>query len=85
MQVLMISKAFKAGNSIVISLPREALDYLGIQEGTKVTVELDRERCQIVISPVDVPTAVAGVDEEFAYQVKEFIEKYRPALEALAK
>jgi hypothetical protein len=28
---------------------------------------------------------VAGVDEEFAQQVAEFIEQYRPALEALAR
>jgi antitoxin MazE len=81
----MVRKTFKTGNSIVISLPREALEYLGIQEGTEVIVELDRERRQIVIAPIDVPIAVAGVDEEFAHQVKEFIEKYRPALEALAK
>ena len=81
----MVRKTFKTGNSIVISLPREALDYLGIQDGTEVTVELDREHRQIVIAPIDVPIVVAGVDEKFAHQVKEFIEKYRPALEALAK
>ena len=81
----MVWKTFKTGNSIVISLPREALDYLGIQEGTAVTVELDREHRQIIIAPVNIPIVAAGVDEEFAHQVKEFIEKYRPALEALAK
>jgi putative addiction module antidote len=81
----MVRKTFKTGNSIVISLPREALEYLGIHEGAEVSVELDRERRQIVIAPIDVPIAIAGVDEEFAHQVKEFIEQYRPALEALAK
>jgi antitoxin component of MazEF toxin-antitoxin module len=81
----MVRKTFKTGNSIVISLPHEALEYLGIHAGTEVTVELDREHRQIVIAPIDVPIAVAGVDEEFAHQVKKFIEQYRPALEALAK
>lgn len=30
-------------------------------------------------------TGNSGVDENFARQVSEFIEAYRPALEALAK
>jgi antitoxin MazE len=83
-KILMISKTFKTGNSIVISLPREALDYLGIQEGAEVTIKLDREHGHIVISPIDVPITVAGVDEEFSHQIKEFIEQYRSALEKLA-
>jgi hypothetical protein len=29
--------------------------------------------------------AVPGVDEEFARQLAEFIDEYRPALESLAK
>ncbi len=45
-------KIFRTGNRIVVSLPKDALDFLGIAEGSEVT---------------------------------EFIERYRPALEALAK
>jgi len=81
----MLRKVFKTGNSVVISLPRDALDLLGISEGSDVSVDLDREKRQIVISPIEEPLAVAGVDGEFAHQVAEFIEQYRPALEALAK
>jgi antitoxin MazE len=80
----MVRKTFRTGNSIVISLPRQAREYLGIHEGTKVSVELDRQRRQIVIAPIGVHTTLAGVDEEFAHQVKEFIEHYQTALEALA-
>lgn len=79
----MVRKIFKTGNSMVVSLPRDALDFLGLAEGTDVSVELDRERRQIVIAPADVTPQ--GVDETFARQVAEFIEQYRPALEALAK
>ena len=81
----MLRKVFKTGNSVVISLSKDALELLGITEGSDVSVELDRENRQIIISPVDEPLAVAGVNEEFAQQVSEFIEQYRPALEALAK
>jgi putative addiction module antidote len=76
-------RIFKTGNSMVVSLPRETLDYLELKQGSEVSVELNRERGEIVIAPVgrDLP----GVDEEFARQVADFIEEYRPALEALAR
>jgi antitoxin component of MazEF toxin-antitoxin module len=69
---------------MVVSIPKDILDELQISEGEDVSVELDSQQRQIVISPVEkaVPT---GIDEAFAKQVDDFIEKYRPALEALAK
>lgn len=76
-------KIFKTGNSVVVSLPKETLDFLNLAEGAEVSVELDREQRKIVITPAE--GAPAGVDEDFARQVAEFIEQYRPALEALAK
>jgi len=81
----MLRKVFKTGNSVVISLPKDALDYLGLEEGVQVSVDLDREKRRIVITPVEKPLAISGVDETFARQVAEFIKEYRPALEALAK
>ncbi len=75
----------KTGNSVVVSLPKDALELLGISAGSDVSVDLDREKRQIVISPAEEPLGVAGVDEEFAQQVAEFIDQYRPALEALSK
>ncbi len=81
----MLRKVFKTGNSIVISLPKEALEYLNIREGSEVEVDLDREDHLIVIRPTETTVEVNGVDADFARQVADFIEKYRPALEALAK
>ncbi len=81
----MLRKVFKTGNSIVISLPKEAQEALNIREGADVEVVIDRESRQIIITPVEPPLAAAGVDETFARQVAEFIAEYRPALEALAK
>lgn len=80
----MLRKIFKTGNSIVVSIPKDILEQLELSEGEDVTIELDREQRQIVISPIDKPLAVS-VDEEFARQVNDFIAEYRPALEALAK
>jgi len=81
----MLSKIFKAGNSVVVSLPKDAIEYLHIYEGTEVRVVLDHDKRQIVITPAEPPLAIAGVDSEFSHQVAEFIKKYRPALEELAK
>ncbi len=69
----------------MVSLTREILDYLNIQEGTEVEVNLDHANRQLILRPVEMPLASAGVDEKFAQQVAEFIEQYRPALEELAK
>lgn len=78
-------KVFKTGNSVVVSLPKEAIEFLRITPGGDVSVDLDRENRQIVITPLERPLEASGVDASFARQVAEFIETYRPALEALAK
>ena len=79
----MIRKVFKTGNSIVVALPKEMLDALHLAEGGEVSVELDADHRQIVIAPA--APAADGVDVEFARQVADFIESYRPAIEALAR
>jgi len=81
----MLRKVFRTGNSVVISLPREALEYLDIQEGAEIEVNLDRKNRQVILKPVEMPLAISGVDGKFAIQLAEFIEQYRPALEELAK
>ena len=81
----MIRKIFKTGNSLLVSLPKEVLDVLQLSDGAGVSVELDQGKRKIVISPVELPLAISGVDAAFARQVDAFIEQYRPALEELAK
>jgi antitoxin component of MazEF toxin-antitoxin module len=68
---------------MVVSLPKQMLEALQLAEGEEVSVELDAENTRIVITP---STGDAdGVDAQFAKQVADFIEQYRPALEALAR
>ena len=76
---------FKTGNSTVLSLPKEMLDSLGLKNGESVNLEIDTREKRLIISPIERAKSVAGVDAEFARQVNEFIEQYRPALEELAK
>jgi antitoxin MazE len=81
----MIRRLFRTGNSIVLSLPKEILDDLAIKDGAKVKLELDHEQKRLIITPVDKPAAVDGVNEEFARQVDAFIQEYHSALDELAK
>ncbi len=74
----MLRKVFRTGNSSVVSLPEDLLEALGLQDGAKVLVILDWKNRRILIRPAE------GLTEEFFRQVSEFIENYRPALEALA-
>ena len=81
---MMSRKIFKTGNRVVVSLPKEMLEALKIQDGSKVDVLLDQPNRQIIIRPIE-GLPIAGIDTDFARQISEFIEKYRPALEKLAK
>ncbi len=81
----MIRRLFKTGNSIVLSLPKEVLEDLGIKDGGSVNLELDHNQRRVIITPVESPVAIAGVNPDFARQVDAFIEQYRPALDELAK
>ena len=78
-------KIFRSGNSMVISLPKDYLELLGLGDGAEVSVVVDEKENSIVISPIPTQLSAAGVDEDFTRLVKKFIERYRPALEALAK
>lgn len=64
-------------------LPDELVQILGLSSDTEVTVTLNPTQNQIVITPVTLQ--LPDIDEEFAHQLAEFIEEYRPALEALAR
>ncbi len=75
-------KVFKAGNSLVVSIPRDVVEQLGLTEGSEAEVEVDHESRRILVTFS--PSYPTDIDREFASQVAEFIEEYRPALEKLA-
>lgn len=79
----MARKIFRSGNSLAVTLPPDALARLGIVEGSEVEVTEDPERGALLVTPAE--AELADIDPEFARHVAEFVERYRPALEALAK
>lgn len=73
------------GNSRGLSLPVEALEKLKLAVGSEVDVVVDDENGRIIINPVKKSDFPEGVDADFASQVNDFIEQYRPALKKLAE
>lgn len=78
-------KVCAIGNSQGVSIPVEVLEKLNLSVGSEVDIKLDEEKSRIVIEPMKKKKYPKGVDRKFVSQVNEFIEKYRPALTALAK
>ena len=76
---------FKSGNSTIVSLPPEALEYLELSVGANVSVELDLGNRRIIIAPIDNPLAHIDVKDEFNQQLKGFIDLHRPPLEKLSE
>lgn len=79
----MAQKVIRTGDTLAITLPQEVIEALHLQEGTQVSLELgiDRHHALLTLGTTSPPE----IDPIFAQQVSDFIEQYRPALEALAK
>lgn len=75
----MTQKVLKVGSSAAVTIPKKSLEELGLKPGDAVIVGIDKKRRAVVIEPA------VKVDQELLDWTKRFIEKYRPALEALAK
>lgn len=75
----MTQKVLKVGSSAAVTIPKKSLEELGLKPGDTVRVEIDKKRRAVIIEPA------AKIDQELVDWTKRFIEKYRPALEALAK
>lgn len=75
----MTQKVLKVGSSAAVTIPKKSLEELGLKPGDTVRVEIDKKRRAVIIEPA------AKIDQELIDWTKRFIEKYRPALEALAK
>ena len=81
----MLRRLFKTGNSVVISLPKEVLDGLGVMDGENVSLEFDREQRRVILTAAQQSFQDSGIDADFARQVNAFIDHYRTSLEELAK
>lgn len=78
-----MSSVFKIGEHLAVHIPQHIVERLGIVEGSEVEVTLNPETGAIMVRNAAIE--LNGVDQEFVQHIDEFIEQYRPALEALAR
>ncbi len=79
----MTQKLLKIGSSAGVTIPKESLHDLGLRVGDRLTVEIDTKGKKVTIRPAK--TGAHAVDQDLLAWTDRFIERYRPALEALAK
>lgn len=75
-------KVFRSGNSLAVTLPPDALARMGITEGSEVEVTEDVASGTLTLRSADAD--LANVDLQLMRHLAEFVERYRPELEALA-
>lgn len=81
----MLRKICAIGNSCGVSIPKEILEKLRLTVGAQVEVKVDEKANKIIIEPAVHKVSSEVIDREFASQVNDFIEHYKPALKVLAK
>ena len=79
----MVTKLQRTEQGVMVLLPEDVLEKLGLDAEAEVSITARPEQGQIIIALAN--ELLPGIDEEFARQVSDFIQQYRPALEALAK
>jgi antitoxin component of MazEF toxin-antitoxin module len=79
----MPQKVLKVGSSAAVTIAKSSLEELGLQIGDTVEVSLDVRHRNVTITPLRHPRR--AVDPEIVRWTKSFIDRYRPALEALAR
>ena len=76
----MTQKILKVGSSAAVTIPKKSLEELEFKIGDRVNVDVDRKNRAFIVRARDVKA-----DRELVNWTNDFIEKYRPALEALAR
>ena len=77
----MTQKVLQVGSSAGITLSKELLRSLRLRVGDRVQIQPDVKRGGLLVLPV----RRSKVNSELIQWTDAMIEKYRPALEALAK
>lgn len=77
----MLQKVIKVGNSLAVTMPSEFVKQSGLKSGDKILVETSMSTLTMTTDL----QAETGLTPEFDKSVRDFIKKYRPALEELAR
>lgn len=68
-----LRKLFRAGNSLVVSLPRDVIAAMGLEEGSRLILTYERDRRALILEPLR---------EDLIEIAREVIDEYRPFVES---
>ena len=77
----MTQKLLRVGSSAAVTIPKKSLKELGLKIGDEVFVEVNRREKRVIIERA----GRAIIKKDTLDWADRFIERYRPALSALAK
>ncbi len=77
-----IQKLYKNGNSVAVTIPKDYLENLYLNDGSAVSVQLVDE--SVIITKADKKLA-PDVDAKFMKMVDDFVSEHHDVLEDLAK
>ena len=81
----MLQKIIQVGNSAAVTIPRGFLREINGRIGSRVNVQADIAKRQLVLSWPKPKKKERIVDEEVYRVAKRLLKRYRPVFEILAK
>ncbi len=79
----MAQKVIQIGSSIGVTIPKDMAEQMKIHVGDAVEVKINQAEGSLSVVPTT-HKRKASVDRELVDWIEDAIERYRPALEALA-
>lgn len=80
----MLQQIIRVGNSAAITIPKDFLRETKIKIGDQILVEANLTTKTIILKPKKAKLA-SPISPEFSSWTKNFIKKYQPLLDELAK
>ena len=82
---MLTQKLYKNGNSVAVTIPKEYLEDLNLNEGSLVIVEKDLDAQTITISHKRKTKVSSNITPKFLNWLESFNKQYGPALKELAR
>lgn len=82
---MQILKIFRAGNSDVVSIPKDLMKELNLKTGAKIVIGKTSDNSALVIKKVTKQTSSkAAIDKEFKSWLKDVLEEDKEILDELS-
>lgn len=81
----MKQKLYRNGNSVAVTIPKNYLQAMELNDSSEVVVDYDAQAQSIIITPEKKLTKQSTVTPKFLSWLESFNKQYAPAFKELAK